>query len=324
LAIVAGGALTKTGAGTLNVFGAQSNGAGSTLNATNGAVILNSNAGSIGNLNMNLLADGASTTVELNSTQHLASLSATSGALVTLTAPPAAYTTPGYTPGTTHVTTDSLAIDFAGGATVDIGNGSMIVNYSGPSPLSSITAMAANASNLANFSSWDLPGLSSSVAAADYFSTGSLGVGVVDNNDLLNITLGYAYDGITGAQFNATATGEAVAVDSILVKLTYYGDSDVNGVTDITDYFLFLAGLTDPTNNPANWMNGDYDYSGTTDITDYFYFLAGLSATNTYGDVLSGGGGPVAVPEPSSILLLVLGSLGLAWRARRWRTPSVR
>ena len=64
----------------------------------------------------------------------------------------------------------------------------------------------------------------------------------------------------------ATFDGFAVADTDVLVKFTYYGDADFNGVVDFDDYSRIDAGFN---NNGTGWFNGDFDYNGIVDFDDY-------------------------------------------------------
>jgi len=133
--------------------------------------------------------------------------------------------------------------------------------------------------------------------------------------------------------------------NEILLKYTYYGDSDLSGQVTLDDFFNFNDGFTGAA--PASWFNGDYDYSGTVTLDDFFLFNDNFTATqpplrdaalteqlNAFaaGQVLGGAGsdagagnlgdaavtaGQTVVPEPGSVGLLAAGALGLLSRRRR-------
>jgi len=64
------------------------------------------------------------------------------------------------------------------------------------------------------------------------------------------------------AQFD----GFAVATNDVLVKYTYNGDTDLNGIVDFDDYSRTDSGFN---NHRTGWFNGDFDYSGVVDFDDY-------------------------------------------------------
>ena len=91
------------------------------------------------------------------------------------------------------------------------------------------------------------------------------------------------------------------------------GDADLSGYTDSTDFSIMLAsyGL------PGNWLwgNGDFDYStgGVNEVnsTDFSILLTEYGLTTPWPH-------PVTAPEPSTIVMLILGALCLVgYRVRK-------
>ena len=82
------------------------------------------------------------------------------------------------------------------------------------------------------------------------------------------------------------------------------GDTELDRNVDITD-FNSLATNFDPDGStaPHSWLEGNFDGDNDIDITD-FNFLASNFAPDGYG--------ASAVPEPSSLLLALLGLMLLA------------
>jgi len=81
--------------------------------------------------------------------------------------------------------------------------------------------------------------------------------------------------GIGYAQLNQIFPGGAgvwggqtfVAGDTaVLMKYTYYGDTDLNGVVDFDDYSRTDNGFN---NHRTGWVNGDFDYNNIVDFDDY-------------------------------------------------------
>lgn len=128
-------------------------------------------------------------------------------------------------------------------------------------------------------------------------------LGIVDN-----------VDGQGGALY-ASFDGVAVTSGDTLVKYTYVGDTNLDGVVDAQDLANLLAGEASG-GALKGWLNGDLNYSGTIDSTDYNLLLNSLQNQGaSFGNSVSGGSG--AVPEPTSAALLVPAAGLLARRRRR-------
>ncbi|MCA9216188.1 MAG: PEP-CTERM sorting domain-containing protein, partial [Planctomycetales bacterium] len=93
---------------------------------------------------------------------------------------------------------------------------------------------------------------------------------------------------------------------------TYFGDSDFNGEFNSGDFVAVFGTAKYETGQPATWAEGDWNGDGI--------FGSGDFVTAFAGGGYEGGpreGGLQTVPEPSSIVLLVCGLLGLVARNRR-------
>ncbi|MBC8106927.1 MAG: hypothetical protein H7Z14_10085, partial [Anaerolineae bacterium] len=123
--------------------------------------------------------------------------------------------------GTNAATSRLGTLSFAGGATptasLDLNDNDLIVT-------SGTYAAITNAiSKARNGGAWNQPGLTSSPAAA-----------AVPKNKTLGTLTGAEFHTAQGA--GATFDGFTVANSDVLVKFTYYGDVDFNGLVDFDDY----------------------------------------------------------------------------------------
>jgi hypothetical protein len=154
------------------------------------------------------------------------------------------------------------------------------------------------------------PGINSTTASTNPNLTTTLGIAA-------NSALGYSSFG-----------GLTVDNNDVLIKYTYFGDSDLNGAVDSsTDFDLYITGLTSG-GSIGGWLYGDFDYNGIVDSsTDFDLYLTGL--TGQGGSLLTAGSAPVTpVPEPGALALIAAGVCGagvlLGHRhARRNDTVSV-
>jgi hypothetical protein len=154
--------------------------------------------------------------------------------------------------GTTRV--NSLSMGSA--SRLDLNNNSLIINAGS---LATVTSQIKTAlENGGNFD-WLGPGIGSTQANVQNTTAGSFlyGLGVI-LNDLAQV-------GGSGPIYTDFA-GQTLTGNEILVKFTYFGDADLSGSIDATDYSLIDNGFV---NALSGWLNGDFDYSGVIDATDY-------------------------------------------------------
>jgi hypothetical protein len=174
---------------------------------------------------------------------------------------------------------------------------------------------------------WTGTGVQSSTAAADAAAKSNktvFAVGAIKNIDGNNNLIYSTWPAPPSPDTGATG----LATTDVLVKYTYFGDANLDGVVDnTTDYDLWSTGFTNPGLAATNgWLYGDFDFSGTVDnTTDYDLWSTGFT---NQGGPLTGGGGTAAapssvqqVPEPSALVLAACGlvTAGALTRRRRVR-----
>jgi hypothetical protein len=139
---------------------------------------------------------------------------------------------------------NDLAINYAAGATSPLGS------YSG-SGYSGVTGLLARAYD---FSAWDGPGLRSSMINA---RNGLTTLAPAEASEVLFL----------GATQTALWNGVTVDGTTVLVKYTYAGDANLDGVIDGGDYGVIDNFVQVP--GASAYFNGDFNYDGVIDGGDY-------------------------------------------------------
>jgi hypothetical protein len=62
----------------------------------------------------------------------------------------------------------------------------------------------------------------------------------------------------------------SVASTDVLLKYTYGGDANLNGVADGDDYFRIDSYFPQQSALTIGWLNGDFNYDGVVNGDDYF------------------------------------------------------
>jgi autotransporter-associated beta strand protein len=217
------------------------------------------------------------------------------------------------------------ALTIAGGAsptaTLDVTNNNMVVHNGDISTTIAQLKSGLNSSGTL----WTGPGIVSSTAATNAAANTNstvFAVGAIKNIDKNNNLIYSTWPAPPSPDGGASG----LVTTDVLVKYTYFGDANLDGVVDnTTDYDLWSNGFTDPGLAATNgWLYGDFDFSGTVDnTTDYDLWSTGFAHQ---GGPLAGSAGsqtPSAVvqpvPEPTSIALAALGLtiLGMKVVSRR-------
>jgi hypothetical protein len=185
------------------------------------------------------------------------------------------------------------------------------------SSTAAVTTLAQITNQIAsgiNGGKWNGQGITSSAAATD---------------PMLDHALGVMLNSNSGSPIYTTFDGQSVDANTILVKYTYYGDANLDGLVNGSDYTAidngFNAGL-------SGWSNGDFNYDGVINGDDYalidnsFNMLSSLDVSSdaaspqdmvaTVSDQIADVQ-PSAVPEPSTMGLLAAAAAGLLIRRHR-------
>ncbi len=126
----------------------------------------------------------------------------------------------------------------------------------------------------------------------------------VDTQSLPGTMLGVVDNGAIGGQITSVSGFTGFAGDSVIVKYTWFGDSNLDGVVDGSDYALIDSGFTS-NGTLTGWVFGDYDYSGQIDGSDFALIDTGLTSQSA------------SLPEPAMMSLLGFGTLSLIRRRRK-------
>jgi hypothetical protein len=186
--------------------------------------------------------------VTLGATSTVASLTLTAGAMLTLTA-------------NSNRVLRAASLSISGNSKLNLNDNNLLLDYAGPtSPLgtrngSAYTGVAGMIqSGRTQNGNWNGPGIMTSMPNA---ASGLTGVGVGEANDLMGLRVGET----------ALWEGQTVDVTTVIVKYTYAGDGNLDGVIDGGDYGLIDNNVQIP--GSSGYFNGDFNYDGVIDGGDY-------------------------------------------------------
>ncbi len=144
---------------------------------------------------------------------------------------------------------------------LDLANNDLVVDYADASPIgvwngSAYDGITRLIESGRNGGGWTGGGIITSMTAAS------------TDNPLATLAVAEASIalGISDAQ-TALFDGQTVDATAVLVKYTFAGDTNLDGVIDGDDYFNIDSGFT---GGATGYANGDFDYNGRLDADDYF------------------------------------------------------
>jgi hypothetical protein len=311
-AIRGNGNLTKIGTGTLTLSNTESY----ANTYVNGGTLILSPAGSF---------TGGSVTVNSGGTLNFAASSSSGIFARNLTEPLNINTSGSAVVAPATATANRQLIITTGGLSI---SGSLnnwtgkldLTNNDLDIPTGNLATLTNQLKQGYNSGNWNgTGGILSSSAATNTAHLTTLGI-------ILNTTNGTTPLYSTGTPLGAF-DGTSPAATDVLIKYTYYGDTNLDGKVDGSDYARIDNGVL---MNLTGWYNGDFNYDGVINGSDYTLID---NAYNTQGAQLSvelaaafssaETTGTAPVPEPTSVATTLL-CLGLLRRRTLHATTRAR
>jgi autotransporter-associated beta strand protein len=231
--------VTKTGAGTLTLSGANTYTGGTTVQA--------------GKLVVNRLHEGNAVSITGGRLQ-------VQETLPSLPSHPAGNNAGVSRPSSLSISNNGAPLGSrVYNGTLDLGNNDLIVDYTSSSPAANIEDMVRAGYNGGN---WQGTGITSSTAA-NAMANGNYALAVADNALLTN-----KFGDGTGGKPKFSA--QNVDDTTVLVKFTHRVDLDLDGLVTPNDAIIFATNFVQ--SGSAEWIEGDVDYDGLHTQNDAIIF----------------------------------------------------
>jgi hypothetical protein len=110
-----------------------------------------------------------------------------------------------------------------------------------------------------------------------------------------------------------------------LIKFTYKGDANLDGSVESGDLIIVKNAIANGKIGSAptdSWVHGDVNYDGSIESGDLIIVknaIANQKITGTYTPIPLSAGGINPIPEPSTIVLLLLGFASLFTFKKNWK-----
>ena len=294
--------------------------AGNIVNGAGSIVLTNSGAGT-------LILSGLLSMAGLNANNGITQLAQSGSIGAVSIASGAALSMPAHS-GSTYNVLDTNSLSITPGGSIDLWNNAMVLRASGTAEnATNLTTVKAAVNAASNGLQWNGTGLGSTTAfnEAGLGKTQALAVMVYDNTVIKQSS----FEGVSGLGY--FDSGSPVGFNQVLVKLTYLGDFNADGIINASDY-TWLDGFA-----LGGDTLGDLNGDGVVNATDYTW-LDGSALNQSFGLLAAQHGGgsgvsplqataaqassegtapttPEAVPEPGMLGLLL--AAGLATLGRR-------
>jgi hypothetical protein len=147
---------------------------------------------------------------------------------------------------------------FVVGGKIDLADHDLVVQATAATRAGLMNSIRSYLRSGRNGGAWNGNGIASSAAAANTARNTGLAAILNDNGG--------------GTPLMGTFNGVPVDANSILIKYTYDGDSDLDGDVDADDYARIDGGFAQR-NSPgfvASYRTGDFDYSNSVNSDDFF------------------------------------------------------